>query len=176
MSYVCTYTVTYSRCRNEELLVRFEVFAVVKMSVLVSWVVTLCGLVGRYQRFRETYCLHLQGWSAEDGDVSLKFLYLPTSPRSVTTQETNINRNIVICTCCLVSVARVVKSGRMRWAVRVVRMGETGVHIKFWLGNIHLKDQGDRWVTLNWFFERQDVRMGGGWNWLKIVSCGGLWY
>jgi hypothetical protein len=23
-------------------------------------VITLCGLVGRYQRFRRTYCLHLQ--------------------------------------------------------------------------------------------------------------------
>jgi hypothetical protein len=24
--------------------------------------------------------------------------------------------------------------------------------------------------------ERQIVRMGGGWNWLRIVSSGGLWY
>jgi hypothetical protein len=28
------------------------------MSMFVLWVVMLCGLVGRYQRF-----LHLQGWS-----------------------------------------------------------------------------------------------------------------
>jgi hypothetical protein len=26
------------------------------------WVVTPCGFVDRYQRFGETYCLHLQGW------------------------------------------------------------------------------------------------------------------
>jgi hypothetical protein len=31
------------------------------MSSLVSWVVTPCGIVGRYQLFGETYCLHLQG-------------------------------------------------------------------------------------------------------------------
>jgi hypothetical protein len=29
--------------------------------MLVFWVVTPCGLVGRYQRFGETYCLLLQG-------------------------------------------------------------------------------------------------------------------
>jgi hypothetical protein len=30
------------------------------MLMLVFWVVTLCGLRGRYQRFGETHCLHLQ--------------------------------------------------------------------------------------------------------------------
>jgi hypothetical protein len=30
------------------------------LSMLVFWVVTPCGLVGRYRRFGETYCLHLQ--------------------------------------------------------------------------------------------------------------------
>jgi hypothetical protein len=33
----------------------------------IFWVATPCGLVGRYQYFRETYCLHVQGY---------KFLYL----------------------------------------------------------------------------------------------------
>jgi hypothetical protein len=28
------------------------------MSILLFWVVTLYGLVGRYQRFREIFCLH----------------------------------------------------------------------------------------------------------------------
>jgi hypothetical protein len=46
-------TVKYSR-------MRFEVLTAVKMSILVFWVVTQCGLVGRYQRFGGTYCLHLQ--------------------------------------------------------------------------------------------------------------------
>jgi hypothetical protein len=35
---------------------RFEVLTAVKMSMLFFWVVTPCGLVGRYQRFGET-CL-----------------------------------------------------------------------------------------------------------------------
>jgi hypothetical protein len=30
------------------------------MTVVVFWVVTPCGPVGRYQRFGETYCRHLQ--------------------------------------------------------------------------------------------------------------------
>jgi hypothetical protein len=28
---------------------------------MVFWIVMACGLVGRYQRFGRTYCLHLQG-------------------------------------------------------------------------------------------------------------------
>jgi hypothetical protein len=43
------------------LIMRFEVLTAVKMSMLVFWVVTPCGLVGRFQRFRKTYCLHLLG-------------------------------------------------------------------------------------------------------------------
>jgi hypothetical protein len=41
---------------------RSVVLTAVKMSMLVFWVVTPCGLVGRYQRFRGTYCLLLQGF------------------------------------------------------------------------------------------------------------------
>jgi hypothetical protein len=48
----------------------------VKMSMLVFWVVMSCGLVGRYQRFRGTYC-----W------------YLPTDPHSIVMQKTNIYNN-----------------------------------------------------------------------------------
>jgi hypothetical protein len=47
--------------RNSELLWnpkihnhgRFEILMAVKMSVLVFWVVMLCGLVGRYHHFEE---------------------------------------------------------------------------------------------------------------------------
>jgi hypothetical protein len=31
--------------------------------MLIFWIVTLCGLLGRYQCFGGTYCLHLQGQS-----------------------------------------------------------------------------------------------------------------
>jgi hypothetical protein len=42
---------------------RFEVLTEVKISILIFWVVTQCGLVNRNQRFGRTYCLHLQGFS-----------------------------------------------------------------------------------------------------------------
>jgi hypothetical protein len=31
-------------------------------------------------------------------------------------------------------------------------------------------------VLVIWILGRQVVRMGGGWNWLRIVSTGRLWY
>jgi hypothetical protein len=46
---------------------RFEVLTVVKTSVLVFWVVTLCGLAYRYQHLGGTYCLCI--FSPEDGDI-----------------------------------------------------------------------------------------------------------
>jgi hypothetical protein len=45
--------------------VGFEVLTSVKMSMFVFWVVTPCGLVGRYHRFGETYHFHLQGSKME---------------------------------------------------------------------------------------------------------------
>lgn len=70
---------------------RFEGLMAVKMFMLVLWVVTPCGLVCRYQRFRVTYFLHLYGESAY---VFLKFWYLPASTHGViTTQNTNFDFN-----------------------------------------------------------------------------------
>jgi hypothetical protein len=40
---------------------KFEVFTAVRMMMLFFWVLEPCGLVGRGQRFGETYCLHIQG-------------------------------------------------------------------------------------------------------------------
>jgi hypothetical protein len=39
-------------------IIRFEVLTV-KMSMLVVWVAMPCGLIGKYQCFRGTYCLSL---------------------------------------------------------------------------------------------------------------------
>jgi hypothetical protein len=49
---------------------RFEVFTVVRLIMMMFWVLAPCRLVGRCQRFGETYCLHLQGqiFRPEDGD------------------------------------------------------------------------------------------------------------
>jgi hypothetical protein len=35
---------------------RFEVLTAVKISIMVFWVVTPCGLAGTYHRFGGTYC------------------------------------------------------------------------------------------------------------------------
>jgi hypothetical protein len=40
--------------------VSFEAFTAVMIQVVVSWVVTPCGVVVGYQRFRGLSCLHLQ--------------------------------------------------------------------------------------------------------------------
>jgi hypothetical protein len=48
-------------CTKQVQNVRLEVLTALKMTVLFFWVVTPCRLIGRYQRFGETYCLHLQG-------------------------------------------------------------------------------------------------------------------
>jgi hypothetical protein len=50
------------------------------MLMLVFWVVTLYGLVGKYQCFGEK-------WKQF---VPLKHLCLPTGPHSITTHKTNI--------------------------------------------------------------------------------------
>jgi hypothetical protein len=42
------------------------------VSMFVFWVVKQCGLVCRYRRFGETYCLHLQGWRWTKAIASLK--------------------------------------------------------------------------------------------------------
>jgi hypothetical protein len=41
--------------------------------MLVFWVVTPCELLGRYQRFGGTYCLHHQGWSEVAGKWIVHF-------------------------------------------------------------------------------------------------------
>jgi hypothetical protein len=55
------------------------------MSTLFQ-VVTPYGLVGRYQHFGETYCLHIQPWRWRQY-VYPKRWYLPTSPRCVVSQN-----------------------------------------------------------------------------------------
>jgi hypothetical protein len=48
------------RCVPRHLILhmRHEVLTVVMISIVVSWVVTLCSLVGGYQRFRGTFRVH----------------------------------------------------------------------------------------------------------------------
>jgi hypothetical protein len=41
--------------RNNTQVARFEVLTAVKTPMLFFWIVTPCGLLGRYQRFEGTY-------------------------------------------------------------------------------------------------------------------------
>jgi hypothetical protein len=65
MSVRITYLERTNAMRNKERQkgqsTRYQVLIALKIS-LVFMVVTLCGLVGRYQHFRGTHYLHLQTW------------------------------------------------------------------------------------------------------------------
>jgi hypothetical protein len=61
----------------------YQVLMLVKVMMLLYWVVTPCGLIGRYSRFGEIYWIWRQY-------VSPKWCYLPTSPHGITTQKNNI--------------------------------------------------------------------------------------
>jgi hypothetical protein len=57
-------------------LVRFEVFTAVRiMMMMIFWVLAPCRLVGRYQRFGDTYCLHLQG-AKKQKNIIIKYYSL----------------------------------------------------------------------------------------------------
>jgi hypothetical protein len=50
----------------------FEILTAVKMSMPVFWVVTPCGLVGRYQLLRGTYCVHIHFSPEYGGSMFLR--------------------------------------------------------------------------------------------------------
>jgi hypothetical protein len=57
--------------------------------MMIFWIVTPCRLAGRYQRFREAYCLHRHCWRWRQ-HVSPNCWYLPASPHGITTQKITI--------------------------------------------------------------------------------------
>jgi hypothetical protein len=59
----------------------------VKMTMLVFWVVMLCGLIGNYQCFGGTHYLQSSGLKMEAVCFS-RMSYPPTNPHSITTQKT----------------------------------------------------------------------------------------
>jgi hypothetical protein len=64
------------------------IFTAVQMLLQVLWVVTPCEIVGRYKRFRETYCLHIQNWQY----IPLKHSYLPANPHGMECVAANTPR------------------------------------------------------------------------------------
>jgi hypothetical protein len=65
----------------------------VNTSVLVFWVVTLCGLVGRYHNFRGTYCFHLQGITTQKTSINI----FTTVKTSNLIQLINSSKNTLPC-------------------------------------------------------------------------------
>ena len=63
------------------------------------------------------------------------------------------------------SIVRVIKSGRMRWAGHVARMGGGKAYTRFWWRNLkerdHVGDPGvDGRIILRWIFRTWDVGYG----------------
>jgi len=57
-------------------------------------------------------------------------------------------------------LVRMIKSTRVRWAVRTARMGRRDVHTKFWPENLNVRDHfGDtglhRKIILEWIFGKR---------------------
>jgi len=72
---------------------------------------------------------------------------------------------------------RVIKSGRMRWALNVARVvGERGVYrvlVGKPVGRKPLGDLGiDRWIIFGWISRRWDVVIWTGLGWPKIETDG----
>jgi hypothetical protein len=96
-----TFLQGYDKQMKEWNILRSEVFTAARMMMIMIWVLTLCRLVGRCQRFGETYCLHLQDhllpWRWRQY-VSPKSCHLPTSLHSAKTQKNDIISEIH-CRC-----------------------------------------------------------------------------
>jgi len=70
-----------------------------------------------------------------------------------------------------------IKSKRIRWAGRVVRMGRGEVYSGVWWGNLsekdHLEDSGvDGSAVIRWAFRKWDVGVWTGWIWFKMWTGG----
>jgi hypothetical protein len=78
---------------------RFEVLKGVKMSMVVFCVVTLCGLLGKYQRFGGTYCSIFRAKEAVCSSETL--IVLSTRLHGGATQRTNIEALKLLCSSSL---------------------------------------------------------------------------
>jgi hypothetical protein len=61
--YLSKYGICIHRCMVENLMEKSTLKKKKQTTFFMYWVVMLCGLLGRYQHFGETYCLHIQGCS-----------------------------------------------------------------------------------------------------------------
>jgi len=76
------------------------------------------------------------------------------------------------------NIVWVIKPRRMRWAVHVGRMGESGLCTGFWWGNLretaYLGDPGvDGRIILRLIFRKWDFGVWTGSIWIRIGTGGG---
>jgi hypothetical protein len=77
------------------------------------------------------------------------------------------------------SIIRIIKSGWIKWAGLVARMGRKGTHIGYWWENQSEKRPLGRprqggWIILRWILERWDGVVWTGLVWLRIGTGGEL--
>jgi hypothetical protein len=75
------------------IIIRLQVLAPVKISILIAGVLMPCGLEGRYQRFRgtQTYCQYLQGCGPKAARFSKTFVSTCMSTRRYNEKDQQIN-------------------------------------------------------------------------------------
>jgi len=79
---------------------------------------------------------------------------------------------------CSSNIVRAIKSGRMRWAGQLARMGERRGVYRYWWGNLRERDNlgdpsVDGRIILRWIFVKWLVRVWTGSSWLRIGTGGG---
>ena len=78
---------------------------------------------------------------------------------------------------CPPNIIRVIKSGKIRWAGHVARMGRWEAYTGFWWGNLkerdHLGITGvNGIIILRWIFRKCDGGLWTGSSWLRIGTGG----
>jgi hypothetical protein len=76
------------------------------------------------------------------------------------------------------TIVRVMKSRRMRWAEHVARMGQGEACTGFWWGNLRERDHWgdpdlDERIIIRRIFKKWNVRVWTGLSWLRIETGGG---
>jgi hypothetical protein len=67
---------------------------------------------------------------------------------------------------------RMIKSGKVRWAVHIACMGRKGIYTWFWLES--QKERIGSRIILKWTVQKQDEVVRTGLIWLRMMTMGRL--